>query len=300
LSVKELFGSGFSWPEAPRWHNGELYISDMYAGRIIRGSLDGKREVFLDLSGRETLDGAPLVLIGTGFLPDGRLLINSMFERVTLVWDGEKAEVYADLRELSQGPINDMVVDSNGRAYVTQLGFDLWKGEEPKDSPIIVIEPGGKAHLLEGAGDFGGANGIVLTEDERTLITAENTGLRISAIDLDLDGQVRGRRAIAEVPSIAPGVGPDGIAVDEQGGVWYALPGSQTVVYLDPAGQPTQSITIPYEHGIATAVALAGEDRRTLVIVAGYEVMDAEKSVRESLGRVWTAQVPVGGGTTRP
>jgi sugar lactone lactonase YvrE len=300
LPATQLVPGGLSWPEAPRWHDGALYISDMYAARVVRIGDDGSIETVVDISGRETIDGVDLVTIGTGWLPDGRLLITSMNERVVLVWDGESVEVYADLREIARSPINDMVVDRNGRAYVTQMGFDLWAGELPEDAPIIVIEPDGSARAFESAGEFGGANGIGITADGKTVITAENFGLKISAFDLDEDGEAVNRRVIAPSPAISPGVGPDGIAVDEQGGVWYGLPGSEHVVHVTAEGVMDAVVRLPWEDGIAVACALGGPDRRTLFVTAGQEVMDAEKSVAEAEGTVWTVQVPVGGGAALP
>lgn len=300
LEARVLVPSGLSWPEAPRWHDGSLYVSDMYAGRIVRIGDDGSIESYADARGRETLDGAELVTVGTGFLPDGRLLINSMNEKVVLIWDGTSIEVHADLREIAQSPINDMVVDADGRAYVTQMGFDLWAGELPADSPIIVVEPNGQARIFESAGLFGGANGIGISADGTTVITAENFGLKISAFDLDATGEAVNRREIAPSPRISPGVGPDGIAVDEEGGVWYGLPGSEHVVHITAAGDIDYVVRMPWDDGIAVACALGGPDRKTLFITAGQEVMDKEKSVEESEGSIWTVQVPVGAATARP
>jgi sugar lactone lactonase YvrE len=300
LPVAPLVSGGLSWPEAPRWHDGSLYVSDMYAGRVVRIGDDGSIETVVDATTRKTLDGAELVTIGTGWLPDGRLLINSMNEKVVLVWDGDSLGVYADLRDVAQSPINDMVVDEHGRAYVTQMGFDLWAGELPEDSPIIVVESDGSARVLESAGTFGGANGIGITADGKTVVTAENFGIKITAFDLDAAGEAVNRRLIAASPAISPGVGPDGIAVDEAGGVWYGLPGSEHVVHVTADGVMDYVVRLPWEDGIAVACALGGEDRRTLFITAGQEVMDKAKSVEESEGTVWTVQVPVGAGAARP
>ena len=180
------------------------------------------------------------------------------------------------------------------------MGFDLWAGELPQDAPIIVIEPDGTARTLDSAGDFGGANGIGITADGKTVITAENVGVKISAFDLDENGEAVNRRVIAPSPAISPGVGPDGIAVDEQGGVWYGLPGSEHVVHVTAEGVMDSVVHMPWSDGIAVACALGGPDRRTLFVTAGQEVMDPEKSVAEAEGTVWTVEVPVGAGAALP
>jgi hypothetical protein len=61
---------------------------------------DTRPRTFLDLSVRDALEEATMEIAGIGFLPDGRLLVNSMFERVVLDFDGSTTSVYADLREL--------------------------------------------------------------------------------------------------------------------------------------------------------------------------------------------------------
>src|SRR4051794_14636296 len=86
--------TGFSWPEIPRWRDGTFYCSDMYNHRILTLDAAGTSSVVIDATGRQALHpgaGVPekeVVLGGMGWLPDGRLLVNSMNERVVLVWDG--------------------------------------------------------------------------------------------------------------------------------------------------------------------------------------------------------------------
>lgn len=288
--------TGFSWTECPRWHDGRFYFSDMYNARIVTVDIDGNAETFVDLSEREGLDDQQVVTVGTGFLPDGRLLINSMFERVVLAYDGTATTVYADLRELAAGPINDMVVDAAGRAYVTQLGFNLFAGESPKESPILVVEPDGRARIAEEAGQLMGANGIAISADGGTLVTAEAFANKIIAFDIDADGALRGRRVFAELDTL-----PDGLCLDAEGAAWTALPAAGGVIRVADGGEILAKVTAPAEEcGSTTACGLGGEDRRTLYVCCGLEVFDFEKSRREGQGSIWAAEVPISAGTTRP
>jgi sugar lactone lactonase YvrE len=54
------------------------------------------------------------------------------------------------------------------------------------------------------------------------------------------------------------------------------------------------------EGGSAIACVLGDEDRRTLYICCGFEVMDRVKSRQEGKGSIWTARVDVSGGDCRP
>ncbi|HME49546.1 SMP-30/gluconolactonase/LRE family protein [Mycobacterium sp.] len=289
--------TGFSWTECPRWHDGLFHFSDMYNGRIVAVDDDGRTQTLLDLSGRQGLEGQPIVTVGTGFLPDGRLLVNSMFERVVLAYDGSATSVYADLRELAIGPINDMVIDAAGRAYVTQLGCNLFAGESPKESPILVVEPDGTARIADEAGPLMGANGIAISADGAALVTAETFADKITAFDIGPHGKLTGKRTFAEMQ----GDYPDGLCLDEQGAVWTALTAAGRVVRVAEGGEIVAEVSPPAaECGVSTACGLGGADRRTLYICCGFEVMDAEKSRREGQGSIWTARVPVTGGSARP
>lgn len=294
---------GYSWSEIPRWHDGVFHFSDMYNHKILQLDVDGVATAYIDASDRKPVSPeagstAPgttdVVLGGLGWLPDGRAIVVSMHERLLLVWDGTNLEQYADLRDVATSSCNDMVVDADGRAYITQLGYDLFAGESPREAELIVVEPDGTVHNA-GVGTFKGANGIGLTSDGDTLITAENDGCRISALDRAGDGSLSGRRVWAETPWM-----PDGIAIDSSGGVWAGLPGSGWVGRFEEGGKATHAVQLPMDRAMGTAVALGGEDRSTLFIACGMEVFDWAKSRADGLGSIWTAPAPYGAGTARP
>lgn len=296
--------SGFSWPEIPRWHDGAFWFSDMYNHSVKRLTADGTPETVIDASDRKALSAEPggaleadaeVVLGGMGWLPDGRLIVNSMHERVVLVWDGTQLDLYADLRELAISSINDMVVDADGRAYVSQLGFDLFAGEDPRDSPILVVEPDGTTHVAEGVGEFACGNGITVTADGSQVLIAEVNGNRISVMDRAGDGTLSNRRIFAETPWL-----PDGICLDEQGGVWAGMPGCGYVARFEEGGRMTDAVEIPMDQAMGVACVLGGEDRSTLYVCAGLEVFDWAKSREEGLGTVWTTPTSYAAGASRP
>ncbi|MFJ8111006.1 SMP-30/gluconolactonase/LRE family protein [Streptomyces sp. NPDC096132] len=287
--------TGYSWTECPRWHDGRFYFSDMYNHRVVTVTEDGEADVYLDLNDRKSLVDEEVVCVGTGFLPDGRLLVNSMWEQVVLVHDGSTTEVYADLRGLAVSPINDMVVDARGRAYITQLGYNLFAGESAAKAPLLVVEPDGTPRVAEEGGVFDGANGMGITADGRTLITAEVDGLRLTALEIKDDGSLGARRTFFDGQIMM-----DGMCVDEKGAVWGASPISGVLRVLE-GGPAVASVDLPAEQaGMGVACALGGADRRTLFITCGVEVFDREKSRTEGRGSIWTARVDVPGGTTRP
>ncbi|GAA3383356.1 SMP-30/gluconolactonase/LRE family protein [Cryptosporangium minutisporangium] len=294
IPAREL-ARGFSWPECPRWHDGAFYFSDMYNHTVLAVAEDGSTSVFIDARERDAATDVEVVLGGFGWLPDGRVLVTSMHEKLVLVWDGTALETWADLSDLAPGPINDMVVDADGRAYVTQLGFDLFNGAEVAASDLLVVEPDRSVRALSDVGSFLGANGIAITADGTRLITVEAFASRVEVLDRAADGTLSNRRTFAAAPFL-----PDGICLDDEGGVWAAMPGSGYVVRIVEGGTVTDAVAIPLESGFGSACGLGGTDRRTLYVTVGLEVMDFAKSRAEGLASIWVADVAVSGGKNRP
>ena len=104
--------TGRAFLECPRWRDDRLWISDLHRHEVLNVTIDGAVSVVA------TLDDQPT---GLGFLPDGTPLVVSLTERVLLRIDTANAGAlsqHGDMRSLTVGGTNDMVVDSGGRAYI--------------------------------------------------------------------------------------------------------------------------------------------------------------------------------------
>src|SRR5688572_9340551 len=104
--------------EAPRWHEGRLWLVDAFARTLISVSPDGKAEIAC------TVPGVPA---GLGFLPGGDLIVIDMHNRALILCSDGVAYTYADLSSVTC-TIDDMTLDGTGRAYVGDLGFHLKAG----------------------------------------------------------------------------------------------------------------------------------------------------------------------------
>ena len=102
-------------------------------------------------------------------------------------------------------------------------------------------------------------NGTVITPDDQTLIVAETFAARLTAFDILEDGSLSRRRVWANLKSLAP----DGICLDEEGGIWAAAPGRRRVVRVVEGGKITHIIKVEND---AYACMLGGPDRRTLFV----------------------------------
>jgi sugar lactone lactonase YvrE len=241
----------------------------------------------MDPSGKaETLVDVPEQPSGLGWLPDGRMLIVSMLDRRLLrLEDGQLVE-HADLSTLATGECNDMVVDARGRAYVGNFGFDLYGGEEARETCIILIEPDGATRVA--ADGIGFPNGSVITDDGRTLIVAESYGGRLIAFRIADDGALSERRVFAQLQ----GAIPDGICLDAEGAVWLACPVTGRVLRVLDGGEVLDEIKVT--NAGAYACMLGGDERRTLYICTAAS-SDPKETVSLGSGRIEAIPVDVSG-----
>jgi sugar lactone lactonase YvrE len=202
------------------------------------------------------LDDAPS---GLGFMPNGDLLIVAMTQQRLYRLSGGALSVHADLAKLTGFGINDMAVDSEGRAYVVQFGYDYTKGGPVQPSPLIVVEPDGTIGIA--APDLAIGNGIVISGDGRTLFVAESAAARITAFDVGPAGRLSNRRVFARLPE---GHHPDGICIDSAGGVWAATI-QNGVIRMEEGGNVTHRIALAPGRN-AYACMLGGPDRGDLYI----------------------------------
>lgn len=268
---------GLVFPEGPRWHRGKLWFSDMHAGKVMTVDPEGHSEDVVSVPERPS---------GLGFLPDGRLLVVSMQNRLLLRLDPDGLRPVVDLSALVSGDLNDMVVDAEGRAYIGNFGYDLLGGAEPKPTNLVLVTPAGKAQVVADNLDF--PNGTVITPDGKTLVVAESFGHRLTAFDISPDGSLSGRRIFAELGERTP----DGICLDAAGAIWVSAFATDEFVRVLAGGKITHRV--PVSGRRAVACMLGGEDRRTLfLLTAETTIEDLRQS--KSKGRIETVHVEVPG-----
>jgi sugar lactone lactonase YvrE len=189
---------GGSFFESPRWHDGRWWVSDFFRGVVLAVDGRGRAEEIARVEAQPS---------GLGWLPDGSLLVVSMRDRRVLRQADGALHVYADLAELCDWHANDMVVASDGRAYVGNFGFDL-DGEEPMPTNVVRVDPDGSACVAADRLLF--PNGSVITPDGQTLIVGETFGRRYTAFTIAAGGSLVERRVWADLSSarIAPTAAP--------------------------------------------------------------------------------------------
>lgn len=262
--------AGVAMGESPRWHGDRLWFSDWGAQEIISVDLGGDSEVEV-----RTSFGLPFCI---DWLPDGRLLIVSGREGLLLRREGDGGLVtHADLRGISGGSWNEIVVDGRGNVYVNG-GAGV----------IALVGPGGTARQV--ADEIAFPNGMAVTPDNSTLIIAESHGNRLTAFDIAADGGLSNRRVWADL-----GVGfPDGICIDADNAVWYGDVPNKRCVRVREGGEVLR--TIDLDRGCFSCT-LGGAGRRTLFLVANeWRGMASILEVaRARTGQVLAVDVAVAG-----
>jgi sugar lactone lactonase YvrE len=286
MNTPRLLASGLHFGEAPRWHDGELWFSDFFDYAVKTVDLAGHVRVRVSTTDRPS---------GLGWMPDGRLLIVSMTARRLLRVDDHRLVQHADLSPLATFHCNDMVVDSVGRAYVGNFGFDLDTAEidgtlsevvaAHSGATLIRVDPDGSVHAAAEGLMF--PNGTVITPDGRTMIVAESFGRRLTAFDIADDGSLSNRRVWADLGRRTP----DGICLDAEGAIWVANPVTPECFRVAEGGEILDVIETDNR---CFACMLGGPERRTLFMLTSQFSLAVEAAVRRT-GNVLIADVETPG-----
>jgi sugar lactone lactonase YvrE len=286
MITTRVLAGGLHFGEAPRWHDGALWFSDFFDYAVKTVDLDGRVEVKVSMSDRPS---------GLGWLPDGRLLIVAMTTRSLMCLEGRQVVLHADLSSIATFHCNDMVVDSVGRAYVGNFGFDLDTNESAGTLAEVLathggatlarVDPDGSIHAAADGLMF--PNGTVITPDGQTMIVAESFGRRLTAFDIADDGSLSNRRVWADLG----GRVPDGICLDADGAIWVANPTINECFRVAEGGEILDVIETDNR---CFACMLGGPNRRTLFMLTSKHSLAVEAAVHRT-GNVLIAEVETPG-----
>ena len=159
--LQPLLG-GLGFAEAPRWHAGALWVSDIARHEVLRIDICSAavERVF-------TTPGEPS---GLGWLPDGSLLVVQMEEHTVLRGSADALALYAQTGAFSRGKLNDMVaVDPQGVAYAAAT--DLWC-----------------------------PNGMAIAPSGRQLVVGQSASREVLEFDIDSEANLGERRVFGTLP----------------------------------------------------------------------------------------------------
>ncbi|NKY58986.1 SMP-30/gluconolactonase/LRE family protein [Nocardia flavorosea] len=236
----EVVADGYSFTECPRYHDGRVWFVDMHLNRVISVRPDGSDTRTIEVA------SAPG---GIGWLPDGRLLVVLMQDRKILRLDDDELVVHADLSDSVASTLNDLAVDTTGRCYVGETGFDphaylsdpedidnVCRGRftPPATSRLFLVDMDGE--YREVASGLAFSNGIVVDETRKYLFVAESFGARLTRFRLAPDGSLTERK------ELFVDFAPDGIGMDIWGYIWVSDVFGHAAVRIDAEGREIERV----------------------------------------------------------
>jgi sugar lactone lactonase YvrE len=270
----EVICRDLAFPESPRWHDGELFLAEKRAGRVLAIAADGSKRTVAEIEGEPG---------GLGWTPVGDLLVVAMARRRVVRVDGDgQQHLYADVSSITTCKCNDMIVDAHGNAYVGDFGYDLPGGAPPAPGVLVLARANGSATIV--ATDIHFPNGCAITPDGE-LIVAESAANRLTAFRIEGDGALTDRRSFADLDEAVP----DGICLDADGAVWIADPLHNAVLRVADGGEVLDRRDTGQG---AFACELGGDDGCTL-FVCTYDAEASASPIPRPVGRVLATHVEV-------
>ncbi len=257
-----VYAVGLEFPEAPVWHDGDLWVSDVSAGGVHRISAAGGREVFL--AERRGIGGLVPRSDG-GLIASGRNLISVI-----------DSEVIRDRPEFARG-LNDLGTDGEGALLVGVLTFRPALGESATPGHVARLTRAGDNWTWRSGSRW--PNGITQTPDGSIYYADFATG------SLNRAGPDMGPVLVSTTGHL------DGIAADCRGRIWAATGPGGTVECWDLHAATARSYPVPA--AFVSSVCFGGRDLdRLFITVSGY--------AGSSTGAVLSCRVPDPGQPVTP
>jgi sugar lactone lactonase YvrE len=160
----------------------------------------------------------------------------------------------------AQVRMNEGGCDPDGRFYCGSMAYD----QQPGAAALHRLDPDGSTSVvLDGVTV---SNGLEWSPDGALAYYDDTATCRVDVFDYDRERGLHARRPFAEIPD---GGRPDGLTVDEHGGVWVALADRGQVWHFSAAGVHDELIDVPV--GMTTACTFGGPDLDQLFITTSRE-----------------------------
>jgi sugar lactone lactonase YvrE len=157
--------------------------------------------------------------------------------------------------------MNEGGCDPDGRFYCGSMAYD----QQPGAGALYRLDPDGSVQVV--LENVTISNGLEWSPDGSRAYYNDSPTQRIDVFDYEAESGLSGRRPFAEVPAE---VGlPDGLTVDEEGGIWVALYGGGSVRRYTPDGMLDYVIEVPAKQ--VTACTFGGSGLDQLFITTSRE-----------------------------
>jgi gluconolactonase len=250
----EVLGLGTdlgSFLEGPSFdREGNLYVVDIPYGRIFRVTLDGNFHLVAEY------DGEPN---GLKIHKDGRIFIADHKNGIMLFDPASgTVESYYDRPVLERfRGVNDLFFAESGNLYFTDQGRS---GLQDPTGRVFRLRPDGALDKI--LDTVPSPNGLVTNPQETVLFVGVTHSSSVWRAPLLKDGSAS---AVGVMIYLQGGVGPDGMAFDEDGNLAVCHPGLGVVWLFSPLGEPLYRIE-SCAGVLPTNCAYGGLDGKSLFI----------------------------------
>ena len=232
--------------EGPRW--------DAATRRLLWVDIEGCELHVLE-SGEDRAIGLEATVGAVAPATGGAALV-ALADRLALVDLAD--ESVRTLVRLPHGPAvrsNDGACDAAGRFWIGTMGLDLTPG-----AGALYRYDGTLRRVLDGVTL---SNGLGWTRDDTRMYYIDSVAQRVDVFDFELaSGHLTERRPLVAIDE-SDGI-PDGLTVDDEGGVWVALYRGGCVRRYDERGRLDAVLEVPAEN--VTSCCFGGDDGRSLFV----------------------------------
>jgi sugar lactone lactonase YvrE len=268
VDCRSLLGEGVTWDAASE----TLLWLDIDQRLLHRLRADGSRQV-------TSLDRMVSVVVPRS---DGGFVAVAGLDVVTMDDSGCFDAVIASLPADGDGRANDGRCDPSGRLWVGTVDRS-----DARQAGLFRVD--GSGEVVKMLSSRALSNGIDWSPDGRRCYHADSLLKRIDVLLLDERGHAREVREFARFSAM-----PDGLSVDEEGGVWVALWDGGAVQRFTPDGRLDRTLSVP--GGWVTSCAFGGSDLRTLYITTARADLDpAMQSRCPNAGSLFAVHIDVAG-----
>jgi sugar lactone lactonase YvrE len=271
--------------EGPRW--------DAAAGRLLWVDIEGRALHLFDPARDEDRAIQLGDRVGSAAPTDDGGVLVALADRLAVVeLESESVRTLVEIPHGEGMRLNDGACDPAGRFWFGSVALDFAPGAA---ALYRYSGDGGLDRMLEGVTI---SNGLGWTPDGRTMYYVDSMAYRVDAFDFDVaTGAIAEPRPLIVIER-GGGI-PDGLAVDDEGGIWVALWGKAAVRRYSPDGELERVLDVPADN--VTACCFGGDDGRSLYVTsASVDLSEEKRRARPLAGSVFVTEVDVSGPPARP